>query len=42
MKKHVILPFAAICMGLENIIVSKVSHRKTNMISHHLYIESKR
>ena len=32
-RKHEILPFAAIWMDLENIILSEVNQRKTNMIS---------
>ena len=33
MKKHEILPFAATLMDLGNIIISKISQRKINMIS---------
>ena len=42
MEKNEILPFVATWMDLENIILSKVIKRKTNMISHHLYVESKK
>ena len=40
-KKNEIMPFAAIWMDLEIIILSKVSQTKTNTICYHLYVESK-
>ena len=40
-RKNEIMPFAATQMDLEIIIVSAVSRKKTNIISHHLYVESK-
>ena len=30
-KKNVVMPFAATCMDLDNIILSEVSQRKTNI-----------
>ena len=39
-KKSEIMPFAAIWLDLENIILSE-SQRKTNTIWYHLYVESK-
>ena len=41
-KKNEIIPFAATWMDLEIIIVSEVSQRKANIISYHLYVESKK
>ena len=40
-KKEILL-FAATWMALENIILSEVSQRKTNIIWYHLYVESKK
>ena len=37
-----IMPFAATQMDLEMIILSEVSQTKTNIIWHHLYVESKK
>ena len=42
MKKNEIMPFAATWMDLEIIILSEVSQTKTNIISYHLYVESKK
>ena len=36
------MPFAATWMDLEIIILSEVSQRKTNIIWHHLYVESQK
>ena len=36
------MPFAAIWMDLEIIILGEVSQRKTNIILHHLYVECKK
>ena len=41
-KKNEIMPFVATWMDLEIIILSEVSQRKTNIIWHHLYVESKK
>ena len=41
-KKNEILPFAAIWMDLENIMLNEVSQRKTNTVSYHLYMKSKK
>ena len=41
-KKNEIMPFAAIWMDLEIIILNEVSQRKTNSIWYHLYVESKK
>ena len=40
-KKNDIMPFAAVWMDLEIIILSEVSQTKTN-IRYHLYMESKK
>ena len=40
-KKNEIMPFAAICMQPEIIILSEVRNRKINTIRYHLYVESK-
>ena len=39
-KINEIMPFAATGMDLEVIILSEVSQTKTNIIWHHLYVES--
>ena len=39
-KRNEIMPFAAIWMDLEIIILSEVSQKEKN-ITHHLYVESK-
>ena len=36
------MPFAVTWMDLEIIILNEVSQTKTNMIGHHLYVESKK
>ena len=36
------MSFAVIWMDLEIIILNEVSHRKTNIIWYHLYVESKK
>ena len=36
------MPFEATWMDLDAIIVSEVSQTKTNIICHHLYVESKK
>ena len=41
-KKNEIKPFAATWIDLENIILSEVNQTKTNIISYHLYVESKK
>ena len=40
-KKNEILPFAATCLDLENILLNEVSLTKTNTIWYQLYVESK-
>ena len=39
-KKNEIMPFAATWTDPEIIILSEVSETKTNIIWHHLYVES--
>ena len=39
-KMNGIMPFAVTWMDLETVILSEVSQRKTNVIWHHLYVES--
>ena len=41
-KKNEIMPFAAMWMDVEIIILSEVSQRKANIIWYHLYVESKK
>ena len=41
-NKNEIMPFAATWMQLDVITLSEVSQRKTNIISYHLYVESKK
>ena len=41
-RKNDILPFAATWMDLEIIMLSEVSHTKTNTALYHLYVESKK
>ena len=41
MKKNRFLLFAATGMDLEGILLSKISHRKTNTVWYHLHVESK-
>ena len=36
-----ILPFAATCLDLNCIMVSEKSHRRTNTVYYHLYVQSK-
>ena len=40
--KNEILPFTAVQMPLENILLSEISRRKTNTVWYHLYVESKK
>ena len=40
-RKKIILPFAAIWMDLENIMLSEISQRKTTTVQHHLYVQPK-
>lgn len=42
MRKKKILPFAIKWMNLEGILLSEISHRKTNTIWSYSYIESKK
>ena len=41
-KKNEILPFAAMWMDLEGIMLSEIRQRKTNTVCYHLYVESKK
>ena len=41
-KKDEILPFAIAWMGLENTVLSEISQRKTNTVSFHLNVGSKK
>ena len=40
-KKNEILPFATTWMDQEGIMLSEISHRKTNTVCYHLYVKSK-
>ena len=40
-KKNEILPFAAIWMDLEDIMLSEISQRKTSTVWYHVYVEPK-
>ena len=40
-KKQKMLPFATTWTDLEDLMLSKISHRKTNTIWSHLHVESK-
>ena len=42
MKKNEILPFEAMWMDLENIMLSETNQRKTNAIWYNSYVESKK
>ena len=42
MKNNEILPFATTWMDLEGIILSEISHTKTNTVCYHLHVKSKR
>lgn len=41
-KKNEIMPFAIIWMDLEGIMLGEVRQKKTNTVSFHLYMESKK
>ena len=41
-KRKEILPFAATWMGLEGIVLSEISQKKTNTMSYHVCVESKK
>ena len=41
-KKNKILPFAAMWMDLENVVISEISQIKTNSVGYHFYVESKK
>ena len=41
-KNNKIIPFEAIWMDLDIIILNKVRHRKMNIISYNLHVESKK
>ena len=41
-KKNKMIPFSAIWMNLQIVILSEVSQTKTNLILYHLYVEPKK
>ena len=41
-KKNEIMPFAAIWMDLETVILSEVRKRRINIVRHPLYVGSKK
>ena len=41
-KKNKILPFAATWLDLKDIMLSEISHRKTNAPWYYLHVESKK
>ena len=41
-KKNEVMPFAAIWMDLEIVILSEVRKRRKNIVRHPLYVESKK
>ena len=41
-KKNEILPFVTTGIDLESIMLSEISQRKTNAMSFHLYVKSKK
>ena len=41
-KKNEIMPFAATWMNLQNISLSEISKRQTNIVCYHLYVDSKK
>ena len=41
-KKKKIMPFTATWMDLEIVIMSEVRHRKTNIVSYQLHVQSKK
>ena len=41
-KNNKILPFAAMWMDLENVVISEMSQRKANTVGYHFYVESKK
>ena len=38
-KKNETVPFAATWMDLKGTMISEISQRKTNIVSHHLFME---
>ena len=42
MGKKEVLPLVTIWMGLEGIMLSEISQRKTNIVCYHLHVESKK
>ena len=39
--KNEILPFSTICLDLYSIMLTEINQIKTNIVSYHLYVESK-